>query len=117
VTRGRVTRGGAISGRVPETWRSTLSRYAGPKDRLNAARDPSTPAVPLARISAVLSASGVATRLREVLARDVTRGDVVALLLTDRSEVLRRRASQDPLASAAPPEAALAPTPVLPSTA
>jgi hypothetical protein len=75
----------------------------------------STPTVPIARISAVLSAPGVATRLREVLARDATRGDLVALLLKDRSEVVRRRASQNPLASAAPPRAALAPTPVLPS--
>jgi hypothetical protein len=94
-----------------------MSRYAGPKDRLNAARDPSTPAVPLARISAALSAPSVATRFREVLARDVTRGDVVALLLTDRSEVVRRRASQHPLASAALSGAAPSPTPVLPSPA
>ncbi len=75
----------------------------------------STPTVPIARISAVLSAPGVATRLRVVLARDVTRGDVVALLLRDRSDVVRRRASRNPLAS--PPRAALAPTPVLPSPA
>ena len=65
----------------------------------------------------MLSAPGVATRLREVLARDVTRGDLVALLLTDRSEVVRRRASQNPLASTALPGAAPAPTPVLPSPA
>ena len=75
------------------------------------------PVVPLERIAAMLAAPDVATRLRKVLARDSTRGDVVALLLTDRSAVVRRRASQNPLASAAITRADPAPAPVLPSTA
>lgn len=75
------------------------------------------PVVPLEHISALFSAPGVATRFRKVLARDSTRADVVALLLTDRSAVVRRRASQNPLASTASPRAAPPPTPVLPSPA
>ena len=59
------------------------------------------PVVPLESISALFSAPGVATRFREVLARDSTRADVLALLLKDRSAVVRRRASQNPHASTA----------------